>query len=241
MQASSYMKGTLKRDTVAWNVKLDTMQKIIDEMSKCQRTWMNLEPVFSSDDIEKTLPVETVKFREVDKLWRETTDQINDEPSLQDLTDRENLLNSFIHANNQLEIIQRALNEYLEKKSLVFPRFFFLDSESLLMLLAQTKDPKAVQPHMDKLFEGISRVRFTDREEVSDMISAEQEEVPLVRKVDVNEGSKKGNVEEWMKEIEAVMIMTIRKLTKEANIDYVKTDMEQWVSKWPGQIVLAVD
>jgi dynein heavy chain len=82
MQASSYMKGTLKRDTIAWNVKLDTMQKIIDEMSKCQRTWMNLEPVFSSDDIEKTLPVETVKFREVDKLWRETTDQINDEPSL---------------------------------------------------------------------------------------------------------------------------------------------------------------
>lgn len=37
------------------------------------------------------------------------------------------------------------------------------------------------------------------------------------------------------------MITTIRKLTKEANIDYVKTDMEQWVSKWPGQIVLAVD
>jgi len=80
MQASSYMKGTLKRDTIAWNLKLDTMQKIIDEMSKCQRTWMNLEPVFSSDDIEKTLPVETVKFREVDKLWRETTDQINDDP-----------------------------------------------------------------------------------------------------------------------------------------------------------------
>ena len=88
------------------------------------------------------------------------------------------------------------------------------------MLLAQTKDPKAVQPHMDKLFEGISRVRFTEREEVSDMISAEQEEVPLIKKVDVNEGRKKGNVEEWMKEIEFVMIATIRKLTKEANIDY---------------------
>jgi hypothetical protein len=29
------MKGTLKRDTIAWNIKLDTMQKIIDEMSKC--------------------------------------------------------------------------------------------------------------------------------------------------------------------------------------------------------------
>lgn len=234
MQASSFMKGNLKRDTVAWNVKLDTMQKIIDEMGKCQRTWMNLEPVFSSDDIEKTLANETKWFREVDKLWRETTDQINDDPSILELTERENLLNSFIHANYQLDNIQRSLNEYLEKKSLVFPRFFFLDSESLLMLLAQTKDPKAVQPHMDKLFEGISRVRFTEREEVSDMISAEQEEVPLIRKVDVNEGNKKGNVEEWMKEIEFVMIATIRKLTKESNIDYQKCDMEQWVSKWPG-------
>jgi len=60
---------------------------------------MNLEPVFSSDDIEKTLANETKWFREVDKLWRETTDQINDDPSILELTERENLLNSFIHAN----------------------------------------------------------------------------------------------------------------------------------------------
>jgi dynein heavy chain, axonemal len=94
---------------------------------------------------------------------------------------------------------------------------------------------------MDKLFEGISKVRFTDREEVDQMISAEQERVDLQIKVDVNEGNKKGNVELWMKEIEEVMIKTLRTKTKESNMDYQKTPMEQWVSKWPGQIVLAVD
>jgi dynein heavy chain len=41
------------------------------------------------------------------------------------------------------------------------------------MLLAQTKDPRAVQVHMDKCFEGISRVKFSDKDEVYGMLSAE--------------------------------------------------------------------
>ena len=241
MLASSYMRGKLKTETVNWNSKLDTMQQIIEQLAKCQRTWMNLEPVFNSGEIEKTLPVETMKFRDVDKLWRETTDQINDEPGIMELTERENLLTGFTEANKKLDDIQRSLNQYLEIKSNVFPRFFFLASDDLLMLLAQTKDPRAVQPHMDKCFEGIQRVIFTDDEKVSGMVSAEQEEVFFLRKVDVNEGNKKGNVEVWMLEIEEIMIKTLKTKTKEANVDYQKTDMESWVDKWPGQIVLAVD
>jgi dynein heavy chain len=108
----------------------------------------------------------------------------------------------------------------LEIKSNVFPRFFFLASDDLLMLLAQTKDPRAVQPHMDKCFEGIQRICFDVNERVYAMVSAEQEEVALMRKVDVNEGNKKGNVEVWMLEIEDIMIKTLRSKTKEANADY---------------------
>jgi dynein heavy chain len=55
---------------------------------------------------------------------------------------------------------------------------------------------------MDKCFEGISRVQFDDNECVYGMISAEQEEVGSLKKVDVNEGDKKGNVEEWLLELE---------------------------------------
>lgn len=61
------------------------------------------------------------------------------------------------------------------------------------------------------------------------MISAEEEIVPLIKKIDVNEGNKKGNVEEWMVEIEDVMHKTLRAKTKDANQDYLKTEMEQWV------------
>ena len=74
--------------------------------------------------------------------------------------------------------------------------------------------------------EGISKVRFTDREEVDAMISAEGEKVDMMQKIDVNEGNKKGNVELWMKEIEEVMMKTLRTKTKESNMDYQKTPME---------------
>jgi dynein heavy chain len=95
------------------------------------------------------------------------------------------------------------LGEYLEEKRLVFPRFYFLANEDLLMILAKTKEPRAVQPHMDKCFEGVQRVMFSDKDEVYGMISAEGEEVEFDGKVDVNEGDKKGNVEKWMLEIES--------------------------------------
>jgi len=42
------------------------------------------------------------------------------------------------------------------------------------------------------------------------MVSAEQEVVQLFRKIDVNEGDKKGNVEKWMLEIEKVMRMSLK-------------------------------
>jgi dynein heavy chain len=56
---------------------------------------------------------------------------------------------------------------------------------------------------MDKCFEGISKVIFNEDDNVLGMISAEKEEVAYLKKIDVNEGDKKGNVENWMLEIEA--------------------------------------
>ena len=41
------------------------------------------------------------------------------------------------------------------------------------------------------------------------MISAEKEKVPFTKKIDVNEGERKGNVEIWLMEIEKTMIETL--------------------------------
>ena len=73
---------------------------------------------------------------------------------------------------------------------------------------------------MDKCFEGIAKVQFSDKDEVYGMISAEGEVVTLSKNIDVNEGDKKGNVEKWMLEIETQMRKTLREECRDSLKDY---------------------
>merc|ERR1719326_1815714 len=84
-----------------------------------------------------------------------------------------NIVENMQESNVVIEKVQKGLKDYLETKRLYFPRFFFLNDADLLSILAETKDPTLVQPHMGKAFEGITKVRFDDaNEKIEAMISA---------------------------------------------------------------------
>ncbi|XP_037908989.1 dynein heavy chain 3, axonemal [Hermetia illucens] len=221
-----------------WEDKLISMQDILDIWIQVQSTWMYLEPIFSSEDIMRQMPVEGRNFKAVDKTWRKIMKNTFAQPNVIQATDYPSLLETFQQASVDLEAVQKGLNKYLENKRLFFARFFFLSNDELLEILSETKDPLRVQPHMKKCFEGIESLHFDHNMEIISMISAESEVVPLTRTV--VPAAANGLVEKWLKEVEAVMLESVQDQMMQAWKDYFNELRVLWVQKWPGQVVQAI-
>lgn len=114
MLGSSFMKGRLKSETKVWEGKLNHMSELMEQILKVQRTWMYLEPIFSSGDIMNTMPLEGKMFNQVDALWKSTMKGIEEEPCIMDLAEKETIMGQFVKANEDLDKIQKSLSDYLE-------------------------------------------------------------------------------------------------------------------------------
>lgn len=117
-------------------------------------------------------------------------------------------------ANAKLEQVQKGLNDYLESKRGLFPRFYFLSNDELLEILSETKEPTKVQAHLKKCFEGIQELEFDEEKKIHAMFSQEGEQVPFTRIIDPI--AAKGLVEVWLGEVEEVMIKSVKEVVEKS-------------------------
>ncbi|XP_070257562.1 dynein axonemal heavy chain 14 [Myotis yumanensis] len=238
VKGSSYsepIKGLVDK----WDQKLTLFSYTLEEWVNCQRSWLYLEPVFNSLEVKRQLPAESELFSQVMDMWKEIMLKIQNKLNALGIAISTGVLGILRNCNVSLERIKKSLEDYLEVKRMIFPRFYFLSNEELLAILAGSSDPESVQPHLVKCFENIKQLLIWKQEvgppTVIMLISNEGEALLLPKKIRVRNA-----VEQWLENVEKSMFDVLKKFVKEGIEEWSRQHFSSWVVSHPGQVVLTV-
>ena len=243
---ASRFVGGIRNEVEKMENQLRSVQRVLDEWLGVQKNWMYLEPIFSAPDIQRQLPAEAKMFADVDKGLKNFMKKVSENPNCIRIGTLPGQVETFSAWCDILEKTQKHLEAYLEFKCMAFPRFYFLSNDELLEILAQTRNVQAVQPHMNKCFDGIKSLDFGGQHKLSPVRQIDDQSVdiygivsPESEYVTMGKNLKaRGEVENWLMATEKRMVESLRQLSKDSVVDYTSRPRNEWVMDHAGQVII---
>ena len=235
--SNRFCTGGLRRRVEVWDNDMRYMTETLDKWLEVQRKWMYLESIFSQKELQQQWPEDARSFLAVDKGFRDLMKRTAVNPGARNALTQNNysLLAICKKDIDSLERIEKRLEEKLDQKRRLFPRFYFLSNDDLLDILAQIKHPEKIGPHMLKMFDNIRKLTFTESADVTHMHSSEGEQIAFSKNF-----KARGPVEKWLGETEVTMVQTLRRLAKLCFEDFEARPRMEWIFEHPAQLVLVI-
>lgn len=236
IRSSKYV-NPIKHAIQDWDNRLSMMMEVVETWMVCQKNWICLEEIFASMDLQRQLSNEARQFQRADKAWRDLIHTAVDKMSALKFSSIPGVLESFELCNGLLEQVFRSLEDYLESKRQIFPRFYFISDNELLDIMSHTRKPFAVQPYISKLFGNVRSLEFfessTTTLQALAMVSTEGERLKLIKPLPA-----RGSSEQWLSSLETLSLDSVKFEVKQAVDAYDPLCRTQWLLKHISQAIL---
>jgi dynein heavy chain len=197
----------------------------------------------ASEDIRAQLPEDTKRFEKVDAEWKGLMADASDDPGVVNATNtegRDKILEEFI---SEIDLCEKALNEYLEQKKKIFPRFYFVSNQALLDILSNGNNPEKVNEYISDCFDGMKNMKFIEGDgprpyrTAQGMFAKDGEYVPFLSPFTCMNAVENYlcDLEKKMQDTLKAIIITAKDTTDDWNVDNPR---EMWLDGYCAQLAL---